>query len=260
MNIKGEYMTGTLEQGVILSTNQYDLFSFFRNRTLLNQRGRSFLKLKESIKLFGLLQPIIVDYINGRYVVVDGQHRLLACKALTIPVKVLYAKGSYAALISLNNDRVNWQIGDYVNHFITSTDVEVQSSYSKIKQLNLTTKLSYNALHAMLKGKEIDPAVFKTGGFRISREDEIKFKDAFEKISNLLDSKNGEHRSKLLKTRVIYMLSLLVRHGKYRPTVFYNKLDNNSFPSVNTLASAKMELLKLYNKNLKTKDRILDLV
>lgn len=96
-----------------MKTTNYDLFSFMPNnrkivKGLLN-------RIIESINKMGYLEsrPII---INELFVIIDGQHRFMACKILGLPI--FYAIENVdinEAMILLNKNQLIWRLQDYVN-------------------------------------------------------------------------------------------------------------------------------------------------
>jgi hypothetical protein len=77
-------------------------------------------KLAQSIKENNMLGacPIICIHKQGRLEVIDGQHRLGACKILEIPVPYIVVDGVTAEDISrLNRDQKGWGSKDYLHHY-----------------------------------------------------------------------------------------------------------------------------------------------
>ena len=61
-------------------------------RSWIDEAGEAFLGLLESIRMNGVLEPIIVTPRDGKYVLISGARRLLACRQLglpTIPARVI---------------------------------------------------------------------------------------------------------------------------------------------------------------------------
>lgn len=80
----------------LIRTNPYQPRENFENEKIM--------ELAQSIKTYGLLQPIIVARENNGFCVVAGERRLLACKALgwtEIPAIVRDYKNSSLAAVSL---------------------------------------------------------------------------------------------------------------------------------------------------------------
>lgn len=94
-------------------TRNYNEFKYLEGNRELD--GKHIARLKESIKQHNMLEefPIIVDE-NMR--VLDGQHRLQACKELGIdvPYKVM-KKGDISSVIKINTTHKNWSVEDYLN-------------------------------------------------------------------------------------------------------------------------------------------------
>lgn len=237
-----------LDTKTVYETKDYDLFVMFdRNRPLKN-KGRKFLKLKDSISNFGLINPIIID---NNYLVVDGQHRLDICKQLNISVSFIYRPDTIKALTSLSNDRENWQVENYAFYYSNNP------SYNKLLNYRQETRLSLNAIHALIKGKEIDAFLFKSGKFSLNKQEEAKFLKTYPILEEIVNLEKGIHKKALTRTRVISSLSRLISHGKYNHKHFVNKLRNKlRIPSVNTKEDAVNLLLDIYNKNLSAKNKI----
>ena len=63
-------------------------------RSRIDQAAEAFRALVESIREKGVLEPIIVTWQNGNYLLISGERRLRACQMLgltTIPAQVIDA-------------------------------------------------------------------------------------------------------------------------------------------------------------------------
>jgi hypothetical protein len=72
-------------------------------RTGINLEGESFLALKASIAEKGVLEPVLVTPRDGKYLLISGERRFLACQELAlerVPCRVLNAVEARAAPIS----------------------------------------------------------------------------------------------------------------------------------------------------------------
>ncbi|PJC72335.1 MAG: hypothetical protein CO013_09825, partial [Syntrophobacterales bacterium CG_4_8_14_3_um_filter_58_8] len=61
-------------------------------RSRIDQEGEAFLALVESIREKGVLESVIVTPRDGKYLLIAGERRLLACQELglaTIPARVI---------------------------------------------------------------------------------------------------------------------------------------------------------------------------
>lgn len=72
--------------------------------------------LKESIsRTNGNLQAVLIDQKGN---IIDGQHRYVACKALSLPVKYTIADNGYKSsdMLELNNNGSGWLASDYASY------------------------------------------------------------------------------------------------------------------------------------------------
>lgn len=106
-------METTTEIMNILSTTEYGSF-----RTLKGNRSLDLShveKLKDSMRNNFLIKPIDV---NEHLEVIDGQHRLEACKYLELPVYYIIQKGwGIEEAQALNIRQKNWTTQDYLNGY-----------------------------------------------------------------------------------------------------------------------------------------------
>lgn len=95
---------------VVYVTNNYDQFHFLDG----NRDIGSVTAIKRSIKKYGYLRmPILVNELME---VIEGQHRLIACKELGVPVHYVIQEGLRREhCIALNVGRRNWVSKDYLH-------------------------------------------------------------------------------------------------------------------------------------------------
>jgi hypothetical protein len=95
-------------------TTDYSRFKFDPlNRTVKHLKVK---RLKESItRTGGNLQSVLID-VNGN--IIDGQHRVVACQELGLPVRYEIADKNYQTsdMIELNNNGSGWVAGDYAEY------------------------------------------------------------------------------------------------------------------------------------------------
>ncbi len=98
----------------IQKTYDYDMFKLLKYNRKTNA---SHIKaLIESMNKQYIIDPIKVD---KKYNVIDGQHRLEACKKLKLPVYYTVIKNSKTdTIIHLNKNNRNWLPADYLNYHI----------------------------------------------------------------------------------------------------------------------------------------------
>lgn len=98
-----------------MKTTNYELFSFKKeNRGISRQKVA---QLKENFLKFGYDEnyPVLVD---ESFLIIDGQHRFLACKELACEVNYAFAKNnSNEYMRSLNIVSSAWELADYIRSY-----------------------------------------------------------------------------------------------------------------------------------------------
>ena len=99
----------------VSSTTDYGQFKHLPCNRMVNQSNIN--AITNEIRQRGQQQPIIV---NEQYEIIDGQHRLEACKNLKIAVQYIKRKGATIEdVISTNIVGKKWCIEDYIHRFAT---------------------------------------------------------------------------------------------------------------------------------------------
>jgi len=101
-----------------METTNYEMFSFMKtNRTIGNGLVERLMKSINSIG-YVVARPIIV---NESMVVIDGQHRLEACKRLNIPVHYEISNvNMHDAMLQLNMNQEIWRLNEYIQSYANS--------------------------------------------------------------------------------------------------------------------------------------------
>lgn len=104
-------------------------------------------KIMKSMAEYGILTCITVTKYNGRYFVIDGQHRYSAAKKLgaNIPAIVI-PRQAINVIIDLNTIQKNWGLEDFADFFATNDDKNLARPYATLKQIKEQTALNYTAL------------------------------------------------------------------------------------------------------------------
>ena len=108
------YKSKSLLPDVVYHTKNYNIFKFSKLNRGVNKSHVK--KLSKSISADGLTQPIVVD---SNLTVLDGQHRLSACKSLGIKVAYMLSekKTSQARIITVNSVSKSWSSMDYLKSY-----------------------------------------------------------------------------------------------------------------------------------------------
>lgn len=152
-------------------------------------------RLKELLKKHGYVnsRPIIVDP-DG--LIIDGQHRYLACKELKITPTIVVEE-SFDLTPVLNSSQLNWSMADYVKYYATKGYEHFVIMEQICKSKNLKPGVVYNivfnkTLERTGMSRQVSKFPLKDGTF--------KFPDISEKGLAKLERKID---------RVIHLISLL---------------------------------------------------
>lgn len=104
-------------------------------------------RLKEMITKHGYFAgaPIIVDK-DG--LIIDGQHRYIACKELNIEPSIIQ-DGSFDIVPILNSTQLSWSMRDYVKYYAA----KAYEDYVILEQLCKAKNISPNVAYVIITGK-----------------------------------------------------------------------------------------------------------
>lgn len=106
----------------VQTTTNYDQFKFFHGNRAVNQAKVK--QLASLIAIDGLKVPIIV---NQNKMVIDGQHRLVACKSINEPIKYFVSHGATVEDAAATNQAgSNWTASDWINYHAALGNKEYQ--------------------------------------------------------------------------------------------------------------------------------------
>ena len=171
------YKTSSLKQQGVLDgeigySSNYSTFKFLEaNRDI---RERHVNRLVASIQREGQIYPILV---NSNYEVIEGQHRVEACKILQIPVMFLKNdKATIKHVRIVNNCQEGWGFYDYLKSFSHHSHPN-HETYQKVelfvKEFGFQPRICLVLLVGGVEnGKKIDE--FKVGTFTIANEEKSR--------------------------------------------------------------------------------------
>lgn len=149
-------------------------------------------RLVESIQKHGMIRPIVVvevDFFDGiiRRYVADGQHGLMACLRLGVPIPYIVVNGikdknELTSLVTLlNSSSKSWKQGDYVNAWSESID-----DYKALIKLKQKFDLDYDVVISASTGKDGGQNIkdLKKGLFKM--ENPVKAHLNCSRVANLL--------------------------------------------------------------------------
>ncbi len=148
----------------VKTTHNYSQFKAIEGNRSVNEKHVS--RLMESMKEELLVSPIIV---NEDSQVIDGQHRLEACKRLLLPVHYIVVDGYRRKQVqNLNRNSRNWSTSDFVDSMVSSG----KSDYKDLKEFKERFGFPYTSCVILLSnnGNNINSGTFnkfKDGNFKV---------------------------------------------------------------------------------------------
>lgn len=209
-------MKNTNKFGEILGTRDYNLFKYvLGNRTLKDSNVHN---LVESIKNKNLLHlnPIIV---NESFEIIDGQHRLQACKILNIPIYYVMYKGTELEDVrALNTAQLRWGLQDYISSYCQ------QGNQNYIRFDNLCKKFNISPIkigYMLLSKHDMGSKSIKSGNLEFS---DIDYMKGIIFINRILDFKKYY---RYFPSALISAFRLLNEIKGYNHTSFVENLARN---------------------------------
>ena len=142
---------------VVHETEKYELFRFLTGNREVN--AQMVKRLAMEIKEHGQLVPILV---NEKFEAIDGQHRLMACKSIGIPVRFIVQSGMrMSEIISINTNSRKWSEIDYINRFAEEGNVKYIELRDWIKECSdfgtqFAVAIARNSLMSRTYGKDLN--------------------------------------------------------------------------------------------------------
>ena len=125
---------------------EYSELEFFNGNRIINSKNLA--TLIRAIHECNLLPlcPLLVVYLGGKYIIVDGQHRYMAAKELNLSFYMVVLKEPFDLCMigRLNTNHKNWGLGDYARHWAAQLDT------SDIYQEYLEYYTNNNITHGIL--------------------------------------------------------------------------------------------------------------
>ena len=230
----------------VVRTKEYHLFSHLQgNREISKKHVNS---LKESMKEAYLVSPIIV---NGRYEIIDGQHRFEAIKELGLPLLYIMVK-SYGLdeVQRFNSNQKNFSYEDFCDGYISMGNED----YKTLKEFKAHYGLDWGVSIALLSDQSyrsgMDSNKFKEGNFKVKN-----YKRAVEIADKILQI--GQFYPDWRKKYFMYAAMKMLRLPQYDHKHFLDKLRYQSTKLVPcTSIEEYMKIFEgIYNFKTQIEDR-----
>ncbi len=165
----------------ILQSTDYEMFHTINgNRTISNKKVKKIVgDVEKGLNLFPYC-PIIVCENDGRYNIIDGQHRFEASMSLNLPIHYVVAEDiSIRDIARMNNNTDKWKFSDFMDCYIKlgmQDYVELKKFINKYK-INHAPALALLGNGSAVSGKGAAEQ-FKDGEFKVNH---------MEKASEIMD-------------------------------------------------------------------------
>tara|TARA_R100000908_G_scaffold28528_1_gene13003 strand:+ start:448 stop:1218 length:771 start_codon:yes stop_codon:yes gene_type:complete len=224
-------------------TKQYDIFCFLDGNRNINKLHVN--RLKQSMKQKYLFTLIMV---NENLEVIDGQHRLEACKQLQLPVRYIIADGyGLAEVQRLNANSKTWNADDYMNGYCNLGF----KNYIIYRDYKNKYGFGHNETQALLTGRFTRGKVtgFNDGNFEIKN---LKYSiDKAETIIKVAPYYKGYKRRSF-----IYSLMHLLEKEQFNFNEFIKKLKIQSTKLVDCINQDQYTMLIEEIYNFKRKEKV----
>lgn len=153
----------------MLMTTDYGMFKFREdNRKEVDQRHVKKLMFSIASKNLLDMRPISV---NGDFEIIDGQHRLMAARALNVPIYYIIEKRLESQDIILMNVVKTWTMSDYLNYYVKNGNIH----YQKLNDFCIKNNISLKVAMTLTMGNSmVKKNNFKEGTYEYVIDDTME--------------------------------------------------------------------------------------
>ena len=229
-------------------TTEYSIFKHLDyNRPVMTETAQ-FKKLKNNIQEKGyLISPVIC---NERGYIIDGQHRVEACKQLGIPVPyVINHRMSDSDVKDANNLNKTWDLKAYAHNAAKKGDLECEALLNVAGEYEDDFSFPVMA-DAFSSSKGGANSSIKNGVYVIDLEFGHRILETAIELKDVVGSKFKQAKVvRALKT-------VLSKNPDFDVTHFKIKCTSRKFNVYNSEQDTAKEMIEVYNYYTKEKDRI----
>lgn len=244
----------------IYKTFEYEKFKYIEGNRPVNKHLVK--ALIHSFKHEFLLEKVPI-LVNDLFQVIDGQHRLEACKILKYPVFYRIEKDfDLDKIRAINTASAKWSLADYLESYVTLN----VDSYILFKKVSDSTGLTVSNLLKLHAGRDLtytttlnpkkevgtnDVKSFKLGMFRFSEVDALKLSITAKHYESFI-KKIGFSNSKCMSCwLLIYNRNKNSNGDTISYEQFLKKLDQTEFKPQLNITDYYREAERVYNYNNK---------
>jgi hypothetical protein len=173
---------------IITSTKNYEKFKRVGlNRSIKNKNVERLMKSFELTGGMSMSKPIIVD---KEFNIIDGQHRLEACKRMGIPVHYVVFKDNTKNIPIYNTYQEKWGLEDYAQYWASQGN----KNYQRLLEIKNKTGVSINGLiECLFNASGYKNEVFKEGRvvFEKDIEESVDFVQKMMRLCYIIKGKRN---------------------------------------------------------------------
>lgn len=240
-----------VEHSEVKETSEYNAFQFdVKNRPVSEEKVHFFMKQFENGKFFMRDFPAIVD---KDFVILDGQHRVEACRRKMLPVFFRFALDLTLDKVTDVQINAGWKPTDYLHAFIQQKNQNYIILNRFIKRYNVSVQVAVTLL-SKNEGNRVSlkSSGYYDGTFTVSNEERA------HKEAKLI-SEIGELALKLHRDRTFCLAVIrIAQHPEYDHKRMISQLEKYSslIHRQMTVDSYIRNLEDIYNYKLFSKNKV----
>jgi hypothetical protein len=246
----------------IFETTNYDLFKSNSLEYTSSKQNREVTKQGVKRAINNILSTkkkcVIPIVVNTKMEVIDGQHRLEACRELKVPVRFFKTKEIKQEMIPTLQGGKAWGLIDYVKSFAEQGVTDFQILLNSYNNRPLSS-LKMGSLGVLYQGRSFSTAQLKNPNFKLTTEMKQLYKDNSQKVSFLLAAVN-ENTNRSVNDAIVtekWMSSLVrfIQNKNVSLTHLAERLSKTqkTLPTSRQQAPIDQALCELYNEGSSTK-------
>lgn len=234
-------------------TSNYDLFAFEIGNRDYKEWWANELAKRIKTKNMLSIRPIICVRRNGRLYIIDGQHRLGACKILGIPVPYEIVEGITPQDIAvLNANQKGWGTTDYLNHYVQLGHKDYITIQKFIEETGFAVSVACNLCQC--KSNEGGQGMaFRSGAITVTDKSMKQAREVASVVSKMRDAGVLFSRDRSL-VKAIH--SILIAHPQFDVPRFIVRLKSNPFEKKANWLQYVMEIESVYNARVRIETKV----
>ena len=234
---------------IVNETNDYTLFHKLKGNRPVDKSKVN--RIKQSMMAHDVPCPIITFKYKDKLFVLDGQHRLEACKDLGKTVEFIIAKsGDLQTCIDMNNAEHPWNIKEYLEAYIDMGSTEHKWLYDMKNNYNATFSMLAHLIssHGTICAGNVPGGygtdTFKNVNFSVPNTDKVAVENALKYLLKYQPYLKGFGR------REVYYSAILTcknAGGTFDEKKLFDIFKNNRIPKTDNKEFVLCQIMDKYN-------------